>query len=68
MRTLLELEEDEDQRPRRQLQGWREDGRYLYFSYSAPNRWQRGLQRLDTASGDIETLMVDAGLYRSWNF
>ena len=67
MRTLLELEEDEDQRPRRQLQGWREDGRYLYFSYSAPDRWQRGLKRLDTASGDIETLMVDAGLYRSWN-
>ena len=67
MRTLLELEDDEDQRPRRQLQGWREDGRYLYFSYSAQDRWQRGLKRLDTASGDIETLMVDASLYRSWN-
>ena len=67
MHTLLELEEDEDQRPRRQVQGWREDGRYLYFSYSAPDRWQRGLKRLDTASGDIETLMLDASLYRSWN-
>ena len=67
MHTLLELEEDEDQRPRRQVQGWRGDGRYLYFSYSAPDRWQRGLKRLDTASGDIETLMLDASLYRSWN-
>ncbi len=67
MRTLLEFEEDDDQRPRRQVQRWREDGRFLYFSYSAPDRWQRGLKRLDTASGDIETLMVDGGLYRSWN-
>ena len=67
MHTLLELEEDEDQRPRRQVQGWREDGRYLYFSYSAADRWQRGLKRLDTGTGDIETLMLDANLYRSWN-
>ena len=67
MHTLLELEEDEDQRPRRQVQGWREDGRYLYFSYSAPDRWQRGLKRLDTGTGEVETLMLDASLYRSWN-
>ena len=67
MRTVLELEEEEDERPRRQIQGWSEDGRHLYFSYSAPDRWQRGLKRLDTESGDIETLMLDASLYRSWN-
>ena len=67
MHTLLELEEDEDQRPRRQVQGWREDGRYLYFSYSARDRWQRGLKRLDTGTGEVETLMLDANLYRSWN-
>ncbi len=67
MRTLLRLEEDEDERPNRQVQAWSDDGRHLYFSYSAPDRWQRGLKRLDTASGDVETLMLDANLYRSWN-
>ena len=67
MRTLLELEENEEERPRRQVQGWSEGGRHLYFSYSAQDRWDRGLKRLDTASGDIETLMLDDALYRSWN-
>ena len=67
LRTLLELEDDADTRPRRQLQGWSEDGRHLYFSYSARDRWQRGMKRLDTATGDIETLFLDDNLYRSWN-
>ena len=67
MRTLLELEEDEDGRPRRQLQGWSEDGRHLHFAYSARDRWQRGLKRLDTTSGAVETLILDEALYRSWN-
>ncbi len=67
LRTLLELEGDDDTRPRRQVQAWSDDGRHLYFSYSARDRWQRGLKRLDTASGAIETLMLDDNLYRSWN-
>ena len=67
LRTLLELEDDDDTRPRRQVQSWSDDGRHLYFSYSARDRWQRGLKRLDTASGAIETLMLDNNLYRSWN-
>ena len=67
MRVLLELEDDEEERPRRQVQGWSDDGRHLYFSYSARDHWQRGLKRLDTASGDTETLMLDDALYRSWN-
>ncbi len=67
LRTLLEFEDDDDTRPRRQVQGWSNDGRHLYFSYSARDRWQRGLKRLDTATGGIETLLLDDNLYRSWN-
>ncbi len=67
LRTLLELEDGEDTRPRRQVQGWSDDGRHVHFSYSARDRWQRGLKRLDTATGDIETLTLDSNLYRSWN-
>ena len=66
LRTLLELEDDEDARPRRQVQGWSDDGRHVHFSYSARDRWQRGLKRLDTATGAIETLVLDSNLYRSW--
>ena len=67
LRTLLELENDDDARPRRQVQGWSDDGRHLYFSQSARDRWQRGLQRLDTTTGATETLALDSNLYRSWN-
>ncbi len=67
LRTLLELEDDADTRPRRQVQAWSDDGRHLYFSYAARDRWQRGLKRLEVASGTIETLFLDDNLYRSWN-
>jgi dipeptidyl aminopeptidase/acylaminoacyl peptidase len=66
LRDLLLLEEDEDERPRRSVQAWGEDG-YLYFSYSERDRWWRGLKRLAVASGDVETLMLDDNLYGSWN-
>jgi dipeptidyl aminopeptidase/acylaminoacyl peptidase len=64
--TLLTLEKDEDDRPRRSVLHWSDDGRSIYFSYSAADRWERGLRRLDVQSGDIETLMLDANLYRGW--
>jgi dipeptidyl aminopeptidase/acylaminoacyl peptidase len=66
LQTVLELEEDEDARPRRSVVGWSEDGRHLYFSYSARDRWERGLKRLDVGSGEVESLLLDDGLYRGW--
>ncbi len=67
LRDLLVLEEDEDERPRRAVQAWSDDGRYLYFSYSAHDRWQRGLKRLDVESGEVGTVLLDDNLYGSWN-
>jgi len=66
LRTILTLEEDEDARPRRSVVQWSDDGRHLYFSYSAPDRWERGLKRLNVESGEVDTLLLDAGLYRGW--
>ncbi len=67
LRTVLQLEEDADTRPRRQVRGWSDGGRHIHFSFSARDRWQRGLKRLDTATGAVETLVLDDNLYRSWN-
>jgi len=64
---LLVLEEDEEARPRRSVQAWSEDGRHLYFTYSARDRWQRGLKRLDVQSGEVETIVLDENLYGSLN-
>lgn len=66
LQTVLTLEEDEDSRPRRDIEAWSEDGRYVWFAYSAADRWQRGLKRLDMASGEVEDVLVDANLYRDW--
>ena len=67
MQVVLTLEEDEDGRPRRAVQAWSDDGRYIYFSYSERDRWQRGLKRLAVGSGEVETLVLDERVYRSWN-
>ena len=67
MRDLLVLEDEEQERPRREIQAWSEDGRYVYFSYSARDRWQRGLKRLNVESGEAETLVLDERLYSSWH-
>ena len=64
---LLVLEEDEDARPRRSVQAWSEDGRYIFFSYSAHDHWERGLKRLDVESGEIDALLLDRNRYGSWN-
>ena len=68
LELVLPLEEDEESRPSRSVQSWSEDGRYIYFTYSASDEWQRGLKRLDLQSGVIETMMLDENLYRSFNF
>ena len=68
LELVLPLEEDEESRPSRSVQSWSEDGRYIYFTYSTSDEWQRGLKRLDLQSGVIETMMLDENLYRSFNF
>jgi dipeptidyl aminopeptidase/acylaminoacyl peptidase len=66
MVTVLELEEDEDERPRRSVAAWSPDRRYLYVSTGERDRWHRGLARLDTQSGRLEPLVADANLYGGW--
>lgn len=66
LQTVFTLEEDEDGRPERSVEQWSEDGRWLYFSHSAPDRWERGLKRLDIGTGSIEDLVLDANLYGGW--
>jgi dipeptidyl aminopeptidase/acylaminoacyl peptidase len=67
MRTVLELQGDEDTRPRLSVQGWSEDGRSVYLSTSARDTWERGLVRLDVGTGRLQDLVKDANLYGDWN-
>lgn len=67
LQTVLTLEDDEEERPRRDVQHWSDDGRHLYFSYSERDRWERGLKRLDLASGEVEDILLDSSVYGDWH-
>ncbi len=60
-------EEDEDtpRNPRQSVTAWSPDGRYLYLTYAARNKWERGFTRYDLTERKMEDLVRDGSLYRS---
>ncbi len=54
-------------RPRRSFERWSRDGRYLFLSTSARDRWARGLERYDLGTRKATELVQDTGLYGSWH-
>lgn len=65
---VYDFPENRDKAPRRSIQHWSPDGRYLYMSYSARDRWERGITRYDLESRQMENLRVDGNLYDDWEF
>ncbi len=63
---VYEFEGEEEDRPRLGLTAWSPDGRWLYLTTAARDRWARGLVRLDLQNGRIDDLVKDSGVYRSW--
>jgi dipeptidyl aminopeptidase/acylaminoacyl peptidase len=68
MELILEFPEDEKSEPKLDLMHWSDDDRYLYFTSSARDEWQRGMVRYDIEAQEMETLLVDDQLYSDWNF
>jgi len=63
-RRLMTLDpEKEEQSPRIEAVSWSPDGSAIYATWSARDKWERGLVRLDTATGEIKPLVRDARLY-----
>jgi len=64
-------EEREDQEtgrgvsPSQRVVGWSPDGRYLYMTYAAKDRWERGFTRYDLNERRMQDLVKDNNLYRS---
>jgi len=52
--------------PRLGITQWTEDGRYLYATKAARDRWERGLIRYDLETRQEEILVMDSDLYRDW--
>ena len=63
---IHELPEDEDSRPNLQVVDWSPDGASIYFSTSAPDRYDRGLVRFDLASKTFADLRRGSALAGRW--
>jgi dipeptidyl aminopeptidase/acylaminoacyl peptidase len=61
------FEADSATRPDRAYVGWSHDGRYLFLSRSAKDRWARGIERYDVSAQQATELAQDANLYSSWH-
>ncbi len=66
MSLVYRLEADTAARPNRNLVAWSDDGRYLFFSKSAKDKWARGIERYDITSQQSVDLVNDANLYANW--
>jgi dipeptidyl aminopeptidase/acylaminoacyl peptidase len=63
---VYELPEKEDARPNLQLVDWSPDGQALFFAYSAPDAYDRGLGRFDIATKTMAFLVRSSHLYSRW--
>ena len=66
-RMIHELPEDEDSRPNLQVVDWSPDGAAIYFSTSAPDRYDRGLIRFEIVSKKFTDLRRGSALYGRWS-
>ena len=67
MSLVYPLEADSATRPTRNYVSWSHDGRYVYLTRSARERWARGIERVDVTTGQATSLAQDANLYSSWH-
>ena len=55
---------EENSTGRGSIQAWSPDGRYLYISYAAKDKWERGFTRYDLEERKMEDLVKNSNLYR----
>jgi len=66
MDLVYELPEDEEESPGLSLIDWRPDGKSWYMSYSARDKWERGLVEYNLETRQFRDLVKDSNLYTSW--
>jgi dipeptidyl aminopeptidase/acylaminoacyl peptidase len=68
IQLVYEKPEDEESAPDLSVVNWSQDGGSLYMTYSAKDRWERGLVRYELATQRMSDLVKDAGRYTGWRF
>lgn len=65
-RIIHELKGKPEERPSLGFIDWQPDGKALYISYSAPDKYDRGIVKLDVENGETTDLIRSSRLYRGW--
>jgi dipeptidyl aminopeptidase/acylaminoacyl peptidase len=60
---LVPMDEDEDKNPRLSAIDWAPDGSAIYATWSARGKWERGIVRIDLATGALTPLVRDDRVY-----
>jgi dipeptidyl aminopeptidase/acylaminoacyl peptidase len=64
---ILELnDKEEEKNPKLSIVSWTAAGDALLVQYGEPDRWERGLMRLDPATRQMTTLVKDRNLYQGF--
>ena len=63
IKLVYKSPEDKEKAPNLRITNWSPDGKYLYFTYSAKDKWERGLVRYDLQNQKMEDLVKDSNLY-----
>jgi dipeptidyl aminopeptidase/acylaminoacyl peptidase len=63
---FMELDPDDEKAPRYGVEDWSPDGKQLFLTYSATDKWERGLFQYDFEKKELVELLKSNELYRSW--
>jgi len=63
-RQIVTLDPEDDAAPQISAFDWAPDGSAIYATWSARDKWERGVVRIDATSGEMTTLVKDARLWR----
>ncbi len=66
MEDVYRFPEDREKEPSLSVTAWSPDGRYLYMTTSARDKWERGLLMYDMAEKRFRELVKDSNLYSGW--
>lgn len=66
MQLIYEFPEDKEHAPKLNILSWSPDAKFWFMSYSAKDKWERGIIRYDLESKEIKDLIKDANLYSRW--
>ncbi len=67
LENVYRFPEDRDEAPAIRVTDWSPDGRLLYMTWSARDKWERGLVKYDLESQEMTRLLIDSNLYSQWH-